>query len=64
MIFLFQLGDFSAVSALTLPKTNISLKIGRNAPKGKDRLPTIYIFSGVFAVSFRECNFQGVYTLQ
>ena len=38
---------------LTLPEINSSpLKIGRNAPKGKDHLPTIR-FSGVMLVSGR-----------
>ncbi len=38
----------------TLPQTNSSpLKIGQNAPKGKDHLPTID-FQGQAAVSFRE----------
>ena len=45
---------------ITFPKTNnelsLPLKIGRNAPKGKDQTSSNHPFSGAFAVSFRDGN--------
>ena len=34
--------------------SSLPLKIGQNAPKGNNRIPTIHPFSGAFAATSRE----------